>query len=161
MHSVGMTIDYRYATESNMVSPLTSPERSYSNGEVVAQAEEVLAREVWQEEDVDTDVQRSYYSGQSSAWEQTVDHPANMSQPGSSTIHFTVTTMLDPSLLEPPVSPAHDTILEDEVSTIDTSRPGSGGRPVSANIGMRRRKSSTLEDFAKVYYEKFGLKVRV
>ena len=163
MHSVGMTIDYRYTTEPSMVSPLTSPTRGYSDGEVVVLADDSLAREGWKEEDVDTDVQRSHSSQQySSTWEQTAEHPSDVSQNGSSTIRFTVTTMVDPSLLEPPsVSPTYEAIPEDEVSTIVNSRPGSGGRPLSANLIVRRRKSSSLEDFAKIYYEKFGLKVRV
>ena len=160
MHSVGMTIDYQHATDSSMVSPLTSPERADSDGEVIVQAEEKPAKEIWQDGHVGYDAQLSHYSQQEgSAWEQPVDHPQDVSQQGSSTIQFTVTTMVDPSLLQPPVPPTHDTILEDEVNC-STSRPGSGGRPPSANIIVRRRKSSSLEDFAKIYYEQFGLKVR-
>ena len=160
MHSVDMTIDYNYATGSSMVSPLTSPERADLDGEVTVLPVERLAKEVWQGGDVDHDTQVSHHSQQhTSAQEQTPDHPQDLSQQNSSTIQFTVTTMVDPSLLQPPTFSAHDTILEDEVSS-STSRPGSGGRPPSANVVVRRRKSSSLEDFAKIYYEKFGLKVR-
>ena len=161
-HSVGMTIDYDHATGSSMVSPLTSPERADLDGEVIMEDEEKLAKEIWQDRDgkFDSQLSRAKSQRHSSAWEQTPDHPQDTSQQHSATIQFTVTTMVDPSLLQPSTPPTHETILEDEVSSA-TSRPGSGGRPPSANIVVRRRKSSSLEDFAKVYYEKFGLKVRI
>ena len=161
-HSVGMTIDYSHATGSSMVSPLTSPERADLEGEAIVEDEEKLAKEIWQDRDGKFDAQLSLAKSQqhSGAWEQTPDHPQDTSQQHSATIQFTVTTMVDPSLLQPSTPPTHETILEDEVSSA-TSRPGSGGRPPSANIPVRRRKSSSLEDFAKVYYEKFGLKVRI
>lgn len=161
-HSVGMTIDYNHATGSSMVSPLTSPERADVDGEVIMEGEERLAKEIWQDRHGKFNGQLSEARSQqhSSAWEQTPDHLQDTSQQHSATIQFTVTTMVDPSLLQPATPPTHDTILEDEVSSA-TSRPGSGGRPPSANMAVRRRKSSSLEDFAKVYYEKFGLKVRI
>lgn len=161
-HSVGMTVDYDHATGSSMVSPLTSPERADLDGEVIMEDEEKLAKEIWQDRDdkFDSQLSRAKSQRHSSAWEQTPDHPQDTSQQHSATIQFIVTTMVDPSLLQPSTPPTHETILEDEVSSA-TSRPGSGGRPPSANIPVRRRKSSSLEDFAKVYYEKFGLKVRI